>query len=732
MLHKRSLLLFQLPAARRHFLNTLATYLLVVALSAFAFWPMAHTMRDAVQSARLDARKGNSTAALAHLERQIQTIQDAFLYLSSQKGFDRVSLIRAEVEPRDYIAMIDARDFLASIRGANSLIEDILVSYEHNDIVLTARFVFDSRASFADYYGNEALLHMLTRSPEEPQYAQPAMLTETELHLPSITPQGCRVLPYYFPIFSRSNPVKPYGCVVVLLNCEQIESILFPAAAQNSERFEILDSAGNHLSGDLALLRVPENNPIAIGDMRYTWFSIAGKTLSLRIAVPSAVFAEYAQPVLKVLARYLLVGLALGVAASMVSAARVTRPVRKILLELRESGAALDRDRNAYALIVQSMGAILEKANRLDAVTQAAHDERQNRQIERLISGWSTDLQIEGIPQQSTLCYTLFQANNAQPNATLGPLLTNYMRRLLPRDCIVQLLDAESLCILSACESETEREAFANQMERLFSEMGTLFGAEIHGFISPLCLRPEEISCAFAAAKLASYAQQDAAPSLVRIIPKSEATNLSLTIPGQTELLHMLLAGKEDEACQFIQRSFRASGGPNVGMEQIYYAVRLVILMAMQQQNLSFPLSLYHSGLAPEENIEALIQAASQLCQALNEGKRSHNEQLLAQILAYIDAHFSDAGLYHATLAQAIGISEKYLSNFVKEQTGRTVSDLLQTRRLESARDLLLHTTKPVNDIWLSCGFASHNTFYKAFKRAYGLSPSELRALGGQ
>ena len=90
MLHKRSLLLFQLPAARRHFLNTLATYLLVVALSAFAFWPMAHTMRDAVQSARLDARKGNSTAALAHLERQIQTIQDAFLYLSSQKGFDRV------------------------------------------------------------------------------------------------------------------------------------------------------------------------------------------------------------------------------------------------------------------------------------------------------------------------------------------------------------------------------------------------------------------------------------------------------------------------------------------------------------------------------------------------------------------------------------------------------------------------------------------------------------------
>ena len=267
---------------------------------------MAHTMRDAVQSARLDARKGNSTAALAHLERQIQTIQDAFLYLSSQKGFDRVSLIRAEVEPRDYIAMIDARDFLASIRGANSLIEDILVSYEHNDIVLTARFVFDSRASFASYYGNEALLHMLTRSPEEPQYAQPAMLAETTLSLPSIAPQGCRVLPYYFPIFSRSNPVKPCGCVVVLLNCEQIESILSRRRAKtpNASKSWI---RRNHLSGDLALLRVPENNPIAIGDMRYTWFSIAEKRFPTHRR-SSAVFAEYAQPVLKVLARYLLVG----------------------------------------------------------------------------------------------------------------------------------------------------------------------------------------------------------------------------------------------------------------------------------------------------------------------------------------------------------------------------------------------------------------------------------------
>ena len=179
----------------------------------------------------------------------------------------------------------------------------------------------------------------------------------------------------------------------------------------------------------------------------------------------------------------------------MVSAARVTRPVRKILLNLRESGAALDRDRNAYALIVQSMGTILEKANRLDAVTQAAHDERQNRQIERLISGWSTDLQIEGIPQQSTLCYTLFQANNAQPNATLGPLLTNYMRRLLPRDCIVQLLDAESLCILSACESETEREAFANLKDQ--SEMESLQDAarraQIAGILREFAAEAEQI-----------------------------------------------------------------------------------------------------------------------------------------------------------------------------------------------------------------------------------------------
>lgn len=48
------------------------------------------------------------------------------------------------------------------------------------------------------------------------------------------------------------------------------------------------------------------------------------------------------------------------------------------------------------------------------------------------------------------------------------------------------------------------------------------------------------------------------------------------------------------------------------------------------------------------------------------------------------------------------------------------------------ARELILSTDLPVNQIASSCGFALTNSFYKAFKRRFGTSPSALRSTRAQ
>ncbi|HML49023.1 MAG TPA: hypothetical protein PKE04_19965, partial [Clostridia bacterium] len=369
---KNAMLLFNRPVMRRYFLRTLASYLLIVMLSALAFFPVVWYVQNMVQDVRIRGEYDDSAAAMDNLTQQLKTIQDTFLYLSSQKGFDRVSLVQGSAEPRDYIAMNNARAFLASISGANSLIEDIVVVFFKNDIVLTSRCVFDSRASFKAYYAVEGLADALGSFAEGRISARMFLFRpEATLSLPG-TAVKSRVLLFCMPLSNMTNPINAYGNIVVLLNSEQIESMLFSPSVQENGLYEIADAAGNHLAG---------TNPFRDGaaegiyerktedGTEYACFDVKGELLRANIGIPTAAFFQYARPVLWIMLRYILIGMLAGVLVSLRSAANASRPVRKILMELCKSGAALDRDQNAYQLILRSIDDMLEKSSRLHAVS---------------------------------------------------------------------------------------------------------------------------------------------------------------------------------------------------------------------------------------------------------------------------------------------------------------------------------------------------------------------------
>ena len=56
---------------------------------------------------------------------------------------------------------------------------------------------------------------------------------------------------------------------------------------------------------------------------------------------------------------------------------------------------------------------------------------------------------------------------------------------------------------------------------------------------------------------------------------------------------------------------------------------------------------------------------------------------------------------------------------------GDTAADYLRKRRLAKAADALLTTDQRVIDIALKYGFQSHETFARAFKRQFQLTPVE-------
>ena len=116
-----------------------------------------------------------------------------------------------------------------------------------------------------------------------------------------------------------------------------------------------------------------------------------------------------------------------------------------------------------------------------------------------------------------------------------------------------------------------------------------------------------------------------------------------------------------------------------------------------------------------------------QLCHQSQERKANTTDETLDKVIRYIDQHFMDPDLSVACIAEAQGVSVKYLSLFFKEQTNGKISTYIEQKRIEHACTLLQTTEMTINDISLASGYALPHTFRVAFKKVQGVTPLEWK-----
>lgn len=78
-------------------------------------------------------------------------------------------------------------------------------------------------------------------------------------------------------------------------------------------------------------------------------------------------------------------------------------------------------------------------------------------------------------------------------------------------------------------------------------------------------------------------------------------------------------------------------------------------------------------------------------------------------------------------IAEAAALSPRSLNRLFHQATGRAPHAYLQFRRVERAKQLLAHSSTPLIEIALACGFASQSHFGQVFKRHVGMTPAVWR-----
>ncbi|MDR3123331.1 MAG: AraC family transcriptional regulator [Treponema sp.] len=98
----------------------------------------------------------------------------------------------------------------------------------------------------------------------------------------------------------------------------------------------------------------------------------------------------------------------------------------------------------------------------------------------------------------------------------------------------------------------------------------------------------------------------------------------------------------------------------------------------------------------------------------------------ISEITIFIDSHLQNERLA-ADIFKNFGITEKTLYRYLKNTTGQTLKDLINTARVEKSKQLLRETDKHAAVIADECGFFNEATFYRIFKKETGRTPKEYR-----
>jgi len=98
----------------------------------------------------------------------------------------------------------------------------------------------------------------------------------------------------------------------------------------------------------------------------------------------------------------------------------------------------------------------------------------------------------------------------------------------------------------------------------------------------------------------------------------------------------------------------------------------------------------------------------------------------LKAVLMILEQRFAEPGFSAQKLADAAGLSERYVNELLFE-AGASFTTRLNELRMRKAADLLARGKRRISDIAFECGFNDLSYFNRCFRRRFGLTPTAAR-----
>jgi AraC-like DNA-binding protein len=131
--------------------------------------------------------------------------------------------------------------------------------------------------------------------------------------------------------------------------------------------------------------------------------------------------------------------------------------------------------------------------------------------------------------------------------------------------------------------------------------------------------------------------------------------------------------------------------------------------------------------------LSTLLKYANRFYERQFLDRKELSNDLLEQFNKHLSTYFESGQLEEKgipgieEIAEQLSVSQRYLSDTLKKETGKTSTEHLQLYLIDEAKNILLNPNKTISEVAYELGFEYPPYFSRLFKKKEGISPSAYR-----
>lgn len=741
----------------KRLLRYLSKYLLLACVVSLAFVPIYVVALTATRQNVINEVYSGFETGFTRTSGMLTNITNISYAIVRNQNTIQLSNVHGELETKDYMALKKAQEYMLNVLVTDNTVMNAYTLFKNNDIFLSKTMsgpdwheIYDSFYQMdgvpADDW-EEMVLNAKSRFEFLPSgkanwdfVPRESQSKKDTIHLAVPSPNLST-----FKVNSVTVFVLDYQKFFSFFGSDELLANSFVYLTDSDENMMV---AKNYSGAPLSLSKDIDQR--TVDDVDYTIMKTknAEVNMSAVIGIPESYFKEQVDQVWNFILLYAMLIILICILSSVVLAYYQNSPFKKMMESIQKVMSFPSDENNEYRYISDTILSLDSKSKQYEEEIRFMNASIYNNLLDRMLNGKIHTNEDEEKCRMTFgflseyFCVCIMRIWQTVPDSEEVDSTTKVntvMRELFTEDieCPAYFYNGEvlktSIIFNLPEESRSDLASFYNCINRVVVSVRERCGLEVVFGIGTIAFGIKRIGLSSTNAQDALRLSDKDTPVHTWFDRQKNRDDVFLESKMAQRLYEILLIGDQryvDEYFDLLLRSLEKHSIPSeTELRQSFYVIRNVLQSASYDilnagEEIGLPeyskersaLELFLSFRIPCLNLcnHVVIRQSEEDCRQKNE------------MIEYIKNNYTDSGLCAMSIADKYYVNEKYVFTIVKSQTGKSLGEFIEQLRFSKVEELLRDNVD-INEIPERVGFNSVNTFYKAFKRIYGVSPGKWR-----